>query len=253
MTQSNLGTMEARRDISIVERLALRIRRRETPFFDRLYRLAKATQHFELPNIRWFYRMLYYERRARHAGFGNFMRIFYYQPLLKSRCDTVGPGLFVHGGVPLIMGHVRLRLGTNCNISGPTTFAGSKLVDDPVLEIGDNTHIGWQTVITVGPLVSIGKNVMVASRCILFGADMHPVDPVKRRSEGEAVASLRPLIIEDDAYVATGSIIHKGVTIGKGAVVSAGSVVTKNVPAYSIVAGNPARVIWRIRQPTASA
>lgn len=248
LTDSNTGTLEVRRDISPIDRLLVRIRRRETPAYDRLYRFIKAAQHFEVPDLlRPIYRLLYYERRGRHVGWGNFMRVFYYQPVFKSRCEKAGRGVFVRDGVPLIMGHLKIRVGDYCNIAGPTTFAGTKLVDDPVLEIGDYTHIGWHTTITVGTSVKIGKHVMVASRCVLFGADMHPIDPVKRRSEGESAASLRPMIIEDDAYIATGSIIHKGVTIGRGAVVSAGSVVTKNVAPYTVVAGNPARVIWRIR------
>jgi acetyltransferase-like isoleucine patch superfamily enzyme len=218
--------------------------------YDRLYRLAKAAQRFELPGLRPLYKLLYYERRARRIAWGNLARVFYYQPVFKARCDQVGPGLIVRDGVPLVTGHLRIRIGAGCNIAGPTTFAGSKLADDPVLEIGDGSHIGWHTTIAVGPRVTIGKNVMVATRCVLLGADMHPVDPVKRRTEAEPVGSLRPMVIEDDAYVATGSVIHKGVTIGKGAVVSAGSVVTRNVPPYTVVAGHPARVIWRIRQST---
>lgn len=247
MTQGNLGTV-VRRDISFIDRLLLRIRRRETPLYARLYVWAKAAQHFELPNLRPVYRLLYYERRTRHVLWGNFMRVFYYQPVFKARCEQAGRGLIVRDGVPLIMGHLKLRIGNYCDIAGPTTFAGSKLVDEPVLEVGDNTHIGWHTTITVGTTVKIGRNVMVATRCVLFGADMHPIDPLKRRTEAESATSLRPMIIEDDAYIATGSVIHKGVTIGKGAVVSAGSVVTRNVAPYTVVAGNPARVIWRIRQ-----
>ena len=54
------------------------------------------------------------------------------------------------------------------------------------------------------------------------------------------------MAIEDDAWIGAGAIILPGVTIHKGAIVGAGSVVTKDVPPYSIVAGNPARVIRQI-------
>ena len=57
--------------------------------------------------------------------------------------------------------------------------------------------------------------------------------------------SVAPIIIEDNAWIAANSIITAGVTIGKHAIVAGGSVVTKNVPPYTIVAGNPAKAIKR--------
>lgn len=51
------------------------------------------------------------------------------------------------------------------------------------------------------------------------------------------------IIIEDDVWIGANSVILPGVTIKKGAVVGAGSVVTKDVPSYAVVCGNPARVI----------
>lgn len=52
----------------------------------------------------------------------------------------------------------------------------------------------------------------------------------------------KPVIICDDVWVGANSVILPGITIGKGAVVGAGSVVTKDVPAYAIVMGNPAKI-----------
>jgi acetyltransferase-like isoleucine patch superfamily enzyme len=54
--------------------------------------------------------------------------------------------------------------------------------------------------------------------------------------------------IEDDCWIAANSILMAGVTVGKGSIVAAGSVVTKDVPPFSIVAGNPAQVI-KSRKP----
>jgi galactoside O-acetyltransferase len=58
----------------------------------------------------------------------------------------------------------------------------------------------------------------------------------------------RPVIIQDKAWIGFNVIILKGVTIGTGAIVGAGSVVTKDVPAYCIAGGNPARVIRELSQ-----
>jgi maltose O-acetyltransferase len=66
----------------------------------------------------------------------------------------------------------------------------------------------------------------------------------------DKMESPSPIIIEDDVWIATRATILKGVHIGKGAVVAAGAVVTRNVPAYSIVGGVPARVIKTLTPQT---
>lgn len=65
------------------------------------------------------------------------------------------------------------------------------------------------------------------------------------REDWSAVKSA-PIIIGNKAWIGMNCIILKGVTIGEGAVVAAGTVVTGDVPAWSVVAGNPARVVRRI-------
>lgn len=64
---------------------------------------------------------------------------------------------------------------------------------------------------------------------------------VKEKEDGDDL----PVIVEDDVWIGTGEIIVKGVTVGRGAVVAAGSVVTRNVEAYSIVGGVPAKKIGK--------
>ena len=56
----------------------------------------------------------------------------------------------------------------------------------------------------------------------------------------------KPVVINDDAWIGTHAVIMPGVTIGKGAIVGAGSIVTKNVEAYTVVVGNPARFVKSI-------
>lgn len=251
-TQTSPTSLRPARGVSAVERFAVNIRRRETRVYDWLYRTGKAIKGFEMPAPRALFKVLYYERSARLAIWRNLIRIVYQEPVFKARCDSVGRHFMLRDeGIPLVLGHLRLRIGTQCVISGVTTFAASKLADDPVLEIGDGTRIGYQSVILVGDRVTIGQHVMIANRCFIAGADNHHPDPVMRRTEPEPKSSLRPLTIEDDVFVATGSTIYKGVTIGRGSIVSAGSVVTRHVPPYTVVAGNPARVVWRMASSAA--
>ena len=68
------------------------------------------------------------------------------------------------------------------------------------------------------------------------------------------ITSTGPIIIEDDVWIGSNSVILSGITIGRGAIIGAGSIVTKDIPKYSIVAGNPAKVLkQRFTEETISA
>ena len=79
---------------------------------------------------------------------------------------------------------------------------------------------------------------------------------MREAREGLMLASLKdwsvvrsaPIVIEDRAWIGFNAIILKGVTIGEGSVVAAGAVVTKDVEPYTVVAGNPARVVKRLER-----
>lgn len=107
------------------------------------------------------------------------------------------------------------------------------------LEIGENTRINGSE-ISVSNKVVIGKNCRIAPHVIIMDDDFH--DTANRLEAGKS----KPIIIEDDAWVATRSMVLKGVRIGKGAVVAAGSIVTKDVPDYTVVAGIPAKIVKRL-------
>lgn len=105
--------------------------------------------------------------------------------------------------------------------------------------IGNNSFIGLFDVV-IGP-VSIGNNVIMAQHVVISGLNHGYEDinvPIK-----EQVCSTAEIIIEDDSWIGANVVITAGVKIGKHSIVAAGSVVTKDVPAYSIVGGNPARLL----------
>ncbi len=121
-----------------------------------------------------------------------------------------------------------------------TRNSGAKIV------IGDGVGItGSQICATKS--IEIGDRVLIGANCIIVDTDFHPVDPELRKldpSQGKSCA----IVIEDDVFIGMNSMILKGVHIGKGSCIGAGSVVTKSVPAGVVVAGNPARVIRKIKE-----
>ena len=91
--------------------------------------------------------------------------------------------------------------------------------------------------------IDIGDDVMIGPNVSLITSS-HPVEPSRRR---DAVIA-RPIVISKNVWIAANATIIGGVTIGENSVVAAGSVVTKDVPADTLVAGNPARVIRSIAE-----
>lgn len=225
----------------MLDNLALKIRRRETPAFDRMYRFAKAIRGFEVPVFRQLHGLLYRERRVRLQLWRNFVRVFYATPLFKSQCVSVGRRLRLIGGVPLLLGHLQIKLGDDVVVHGVSTFSGAKVFDRPTLSVGNGTHLGYQLTIGVGCDVTIGDNVLIADRVTILSYDGHPANPAERHLPAPP-ASSRPITIEDNVWIGTGCIIMKGVKVGRNSIVAAGSVVTQKVPPDSLVIGNPARI-----------
>lgn len=117
--------------------------------------------------------------------------------------------------------------------------------------IGDDTGLS-STCLWAHTNITIGNHVKVGGDCIIMDTDAHSLDYLIRRShelapQGYGVdvlsAATAGIVIEDDVLIGTRCIILKGVTIGARSVIGSGSVVTKSIPADSIAAGNPCRVI----------
>jgi UDP-2-acetamido-3-amino-2,3-dideoxy-glucuronate N-acetyltransferase len=149
-----------------------------------------------------------------------------------------------------------VKLGRNVKIYGFVNLYGC--------EIGDNTKIGAFVEIQKG--VKIGKNCKISSHSficegvtiedevfvghhVVFINDKYPRATNERGElQTEEDWQLQPTVVKRRASIGSGAVILCGVTIGENAVVGAGSVVTKDVPPYTIVVGNPARVLRRIEQ-----
>lgn len=109
------------------------------------------------------------------------------------------------------------------------------------IRIGDRTNVGINCVIHSESNVEIGSNVLISSFCYVLGGGRHDFDRVDVPIIQQG-SSTRGVRIEDNCWIGAHVTIMDGVTIGHDAVVGAGAVVTKDVPAFAIATGIPARV-----------
>lgn len=158
-------------------------------------------------------------------------------------------------GTPIIMRHRRSRISFGPRLElRSTSYSNPLSPHHPVVLAtwlpNAQLEIGSDFAITGGNLVAaegiqIGNHVAVGANSTITDTDFHPLDPAARLVN-HRVGATRPVIIEDHVFIGMNCLILKGVHIGAGAVIGAGSVVTRDVPAYTIVAGNPARPIRAI-------
>lgn len=192
-----------------------------------------------------------------HVGFALvlrwLLRFLWYEPLFRSQCESVGTR-FQMEQLPYLLGSGQIHIGNEVRLSGKSSIAfSSKHVKTPRLSIGNATFIGHNCAFTVGRRITIGSHVLIAGGVRISDLDGHPIDSLDRRS-GLTTPSqnVKEVVIGDDVWIGHGAIIMKGVRVGDRAIIGARSVVTKDVPADTIVGGNPAKVIKTIESVTQS-
>lgn len=126
-------------------------------------------------------------------------------------------------------------MGSDVNIEQRAHFGSGNH-----LSIGNHSGLGINCRIN-GP-VRIGNHVMMGPDVMVI-ARSHGFDRTDVPMCQQVEADPKPVVIEDDVWIGARAILLPGVTVGQGTIVGAGSVVTKSVPSYSIVAGNPARIV----------
>jgi len=125
--------------------------------------------------------------------------------------------------------------GENINIEKGAYFG-----DGSEIEIGDNSGIGINC--KISGKITIGKNVMMGPDVIIL-TKRHKFERTDIPMIKQGYDTPAPVKISDDVWIGTRSIILPGVSISKGVIIGAGSIVTKDVPEYAILCGNPAKVI----------
>ncbi|OOM77955.1 putative acetyltransferase [Clostridium puniceum] len=133
--------------------------------------------------------------------------------------------------------------------------------DSGLIEVGNRSYIANNTKLICVNKIKIGNDVLISWDCTIYDNDSHSVKWEERKydvinmindyekygyineNKDWSNVTSKPIIIEDKVWIGFGVTILKGVTIGEGAIIAAKSLVTKDVPPYSVVAGNPATIV----------
>lgn len=156
------------------------------------------------------------------------------------------------GQPTLLAGDGRIEFGAAVRVGfypSPHFLSGSCHIESrapyAVVRIGDKTTLNNNFVaIAEMTRIDIGSRCLIGPNVTIFDSDFHGLTPEERSCDANTRRA--PVQIGDDVFIGAGVTILKGVQIGDAAVIAAGSVVTQNVPAQSIVAGNPARVLKQL-------
>ena len=166
----------------------------------------------------------------------------------------VGPGLTVDGRLIIrTAAKGGISIGRNfqvnarqlSNLVGLTSAPILNCIGDGKIVIGDYSGISG-AVLSSRAEIRIGNHVNIGGNVRIFDHDFHSMDAMDRRDPVIDKRNCRaePVVIEDDVFVGANAIILKGVHIGARSIIGAGAVVTiRNIPADSVVAGNPARLV----------
>lgn len=126
------------------------------------------------------------------------------------------------------------------------------------IQIGDNFYMGSGTVLQSKEQIVIGNNAIISNNVLIVDNNNHPIEPEKRMHMSQAenymgsslwsweYSQSKPIVIEDNVWIGRDAVIMKGVTVGRGSIVALRAVVTHDVPPYSVVAGNPAKVVKQL-------
>jgi maltose O-acetyltransferase len=181
-----------------------------------------------------------YARDLKRAGAGTQVRriianIMYYG---FARHLPYSPRPYAFGSRQIryqICRHMFASCGVNVNVEH-----GALINSGADITIGDNSGIGLDAFIS-GPLV-IGSNVIMGPKCVFLSIN-RSVERTDIPMIGQGYKPAQPPVIEDDVWIGANVTVLPGRRLGRGSIVAAGAVVSSDVPPYSVVAGNPARVI----------
>lgn len=225
----------------------------EKPLPRLLRRLRRSAYTFSVPAPRLVVKPMRWIFVAVSGIWEYTMRVFVCEPLFKASCTKYGRRLRTDCRIHFVHGNGDIVIGDDVWLDGKVTIVfAARYADRPLFEIGSNTGVGHDCVFHIGKRISIGRNCNLSGDILVMDSSGHPTDPRARWDHKPPdPEEVRPVSIGDGVWIGARCIIFPGVKIGEGSVIAAGSIVRTHVPPYSVVAGNPAKVMFRLKKPAA--
>jgi acetyltransferase-like isoleucine patch superfamily enzyme len=178
---------------------------------------------------------------------GRLLRRAYYKHWKTERW-RIGKDSCITGRLHVRHAAGQIHIGDHCVVEGNLVIQAAA----GRIELANHVYIGGETLLACSSRITIEDDALISYQCVFMDTDSHSLSYQQRRGDlthfrqsmtGRISAKCAPIRVGRGAWVGARSIILKGVSIGMGAIVGAGSVVTKDVAPWTIVAGNPARLI----------
>lgn len=176
-------------------------------------------------------------RFPKKAGFNKLIRLVLFYTILRHLPAGATPivGKYCRKLRYLCCKGIFLKCGKNVNIERKVNFSNGLLI-----EIGDESGIGINC--TIPNDLKIGKYVMMGPNCLIFSRN-HNFSRVDIPMIRQGYYPTKQTIIGDDCWIGMGVIFTPGRHLATGSIVGAGCILTKDFPEYSIIGGNPSKLI----------
>lgn len=153
-----------------------------------------------------------------------------------------GQQLELHGKLPCITNNGTLVIGNHVVIRSPQHRVELGISTGATLSIGNDSYLNQGATIACNQQIEIGTRCLIGEFVAIYDTHFHPLQP-------DQPVKTAPVRIGRNVWIGHRAVILPGVTIGDHAVIGAGAIVTKDVPARTIVGGNPAKPIRIVECP----
>lgn len=204
-------------------------------------------KNFTFTFIHYIHKIFNYNRVHKITAYYNKIYSYWIQNEFKryGKNCSIKPFLLLKGSQNIVIGD-NVNIGYKCVFETYNKYLDQEFT--PIVQIGNNSNIGDDSHITCINKIYIGNNVLMGRKVFItdnaHGASKKEL--INIHANKRPLYSKGPVIIEDNVWIGEMVCIMPGVTIGYGSIIGANAVVTKDVPPFCVVGGNPARIIKQL-------